>query len=164
MVLVSLALPLYYLYWIFSSWYLPGRALSTIHEKPTLADLAILLVTAFSSVLWHEYGHARAAIKHGLSISSVGAIFLLGLLPVGAYVKLPSDALAGHASHKTLSVVSAGIWHNLVLYSVAALAIQSGIVDRNGRLYGLVGYSDLGQEGVVVQSITEVSIAMQSER
>ena len=152
--------PLAFCIWAVSTIYGDGTHPSTVKQQDrsaTLADVAVLLAAAFSSISWHEYGHARAAIQNGVAVSSVGAIFLLGFIPVGAFIKLPSEVLDTLAAHKRLSVIAAGIWHNLVLLSVAHAAVSSGAANRNSRLFSLAGYRDLGQEGVVVQSVKQVS-------
>lgn len=145
------SLPILFLSWL--CW--PISALE--HPRPrSLRDLVALIAAAFGSVLFHEWGHARAASRHGMSPDSVGAILLLGVLPLAAYVKLPSDALAQLIGHHRLEVVCAGISHNAALLALAWAVATSGLSSVESPVYGWMGYKDFAHEGVIVQAVSAV--------
>lgn len=147
------ALPAGFIFWLLSQLIAQPQAVSN-HSRAS--GIVALLVAAAASIILHEYGHARAARQHGLQPSSVGTILLLGAVPVGAYVKLENDDLAALPQYQRLSVVCAGVWHNAVLVVIASLVANAGWGTRTSPVFGLLGYQDLAEQGVVVHSVTSV--------
>jgi len=79
------------------------------------------IALAFSAV-FHEMGHALAAVGERKHINGVGA-FVLFVYP-GAFVDLREDTFVNIAPWKQLKIACAGAWHNFVL-SLLALVIAS---------------------------------------
>ncbi|CAG9859213.1 unnamed protein product [Phyllotreta striolata] len=67
----------------------------------------------------HELGHALAAVLDDVNLLEVGA-HVFFVLPV-AYVNLATDKLFAVERKKTLRIICAGIWHNLVLSLIAVI-------------------------------------------
>lgn len=70
----------------------------------------------FCSVV-HEIGHALAAVKEDVHLVSVG-VTVLFVIPV-AYVNISSEKLSSLNAWRTLRILCAGVWHNLVVAAVA---------------------------------------------
>ncbi|CAH1173676.1 unnamed protein product [Phaedon cochleariae] len=65
----------------------------------------------------HELGHAIAAVLEDVNLVDVGAnIFFI--LPI-AYVNISTEKLVSLENKKTLKILCAGIWHNLILAAAA---------------------------------------------
>lgn len=71
----------------------------------------------------HEVGHALAAVKEDVQILNLG-VNMFFILPV-AYVNLNSENLRSIDPWKRLKVLTAGIWHNLLLSLVCYLTYLS---------------------------------------
>ncbi|XP_044755984.1 membrane-bound transcription factor site-2 protease [Coccinella septempunctata] len=71
----------------------------------------------------HEFGHALAAVKEDVQILNLG-VNVFFILPV-AYVNLNSENLRSIDPWKRLKVLTAGIWHNLLLSFVCYLLYLS---------------------------------------
>ena len=89
-----------------------------------------------------------------MTVASYGA-FVFVILP-GAYVSLP--ALDTLAPDRRLRVISAGIWHNAILASLAYALLAGGFVGVSSPLLKLAGFSDWNEEGVIVQRVEEVCL------
>ncbi|KAG8225566.1 hypothetical protein J437_LFUL002083 [Ladona fulva] len=99
-----------------------------------LSDLSYYVTTIVISSIVHEAGHAIAAVrfhtklkihlhlhKEGVPVSGFGMCILV-LLP-SAYVMLNSNQLEALPPHRSLRILTAGVWHNIVLSAVAILAV-----------------------------------------
>lgn len=71
----------------------------------------------------HELGHALAAVKEDVQVLNIG-VTVFYILPV-AYVNLNSENLKSIDPWKRLKILTAGIWHNLLLSFVCYLAYLS---------------------------------------
>ncbi|KAJ1562471.1 Membrane-bound transcription factor site-2 protease [Nowakowskiella sp. JEL0078] len=75
------------------------------------------------SGIFHELGHAIAAVIENVPIQSCG-IFLFVLYP-GAFVDLYAPALALLPPHRKLRIVTAGVWHNVTLGLAAWICLRT---------------------------------------
>ncbi|CAH1114137.1 unnamed protein product [Psylliodes chrysocephalus] len=77
------------------------------------SELGYYSGTLIVASIVHELGHALAAVLDDVNLIEVGAnIFFI--LPV-AYVNLSTEKLFNLEGKKTLRIMCAGIWHNIVL-------------------------------------------------
>ncbi|XP_017775355.1 PREDICTED: membrane-bound transcription factor site-2 protease [Nicrophorus vespilloides] len=83
------------------------------------SELGYYSLSLIICTIVHEFGHALAAVIEDVHIINVG-FNLFFVLPV-AYVNLSSDNLNSLNVWKRLKILTAGIWHNLVLIAVAYL-------------------------------------------
>ncbi|XP_071801549.1 membrane-bound transcription factor site-2 protease-like isoform X2 [Asterias amurensis] len=84
-------------------------------------NLPLRQITYFFSVLlisavWHELGHAIAAVREQVRVNGFG-MFIMAIYP-GAFVDLHSDHLQAISPARQLRIYCAGIWHNLVLVAL----------------------------------------------
>lgn len=111
-----------------------------------LSDFGYYCLTiAFCSII-HEIGHAVASFKEGVHVYGVGLIIFL-IIPV-AFVKINSEELSSLHPKKQLRIFCAGIWHNIVLSSIAYIFLFC-------LPFLLSPFYDLGK-GVFVLSVSEV--------
>ncbi|XP_059474280.1 membrane-bound transcription factor site-2 protease [Neocloeon triangulifer] len=89
----------------------------------------------------HEFGHALAAGREGISILGCKA-HLIVVLPVAA-VEISTQRINSLATWRRLRILCAGVWHNVVL-SLLALMLLYAI--SHSHLYKL-------DQGVVVTSV-----------
>ncbi|XP_020098109.1 membrane-bound transcription factor site-2 protease homolog isoform X2 [Ananas comosus] len=87
----------------------------------SVTDAAVVIVSTFISVAFHEFGHAVASASEGLQIEYI-AIFLAILFP-GALIALNYDQLQTLPPFAALRIYCAGVWHNAVFCAVCALAL-----------------------------------------
>ncbi|KAG0006781.1 Membrane-bound transcription factor site-2 protease [Modicella reniformis] len=99
-----------------------------------LSHLPYYLIALLVSGVFHEAGHAIAAAREKTQLSSAG-IFLYILYP-GAFVDIPSRALAIMSPLQQLRVICAGVWHNIVFFIAAWLFLASGALQLSFRLIG----------------------------
>lgn len=78
------------------------------------------LFTLLISGIFHEYGHALAASREGVSMYGSG-LFLFLIYPA-AFVDLNTEALKRCDAFQRLRIFCAGVWHNCIMM-VAAYAI-----------------------------------------
>lgn len=88
----------------------------------------------------------------------LGLGFVLIFVLPGAYVSLPHASMDLLPTRAKLRVIAAGIWHNLLLWLAIALTARLGLGSLLGGGYVMLGYVDRNDQGVVVQSIQEVSV------
>ncbi|CAD6588292.1 MAG: hypothetical protein CYPHOPRED_004330 [Cyphobasidiales sp. Tagirdzhanova-0007] len=120
-----------------------------------LRDLPVTLAAGLFAITWHEFGHAFSAALYGVPLQGIGIIVIL-LFP-GAYVILPKTTLELLPSQGKISIVLAGVWHNLVLWLLIWSSIQVGIGNMNTRIFGLLGCRDYNERGVIVQLVKDTS-------
>jgi len=82
-----------------------------------LTDFGYYLVTLLIITVLHEFGHAAAARSEGIDIMDYGLMFF-GLVPM-AYVSLPTKDLDVASFKAKLRILTAGVWHNVVLTAMA---------------------------------------------
>lgn len=75
--------------------------------------MAVLVVAA----VFHELGHAWAAISNGVTVNGFG-IFILAVYP-GAFTDIEPITLKRASAFRRLQIFGAGIWHNLLLALLA---------------------------------------------
>lgn len=98
--------------------------------------------------IFHELGHALAAAREDVQLFGVG-ICILFTIPI-AYVHISNEQLVALPLRNQFRVTCAGIWHNIILATVAA-AIFVFSTWLWAPFYSL-GY------GVYVKTILSVSI------
>ncbi|KAK4881765.1 hypothetical protein RN001_005084 [Aquatica leii] len=84
-----------------------------------LSELGYYSVTLIFCSIVHEIGHALAAVKEDVHLVNVGVIVLF-VIPV-AYVNINIEKLTALNPWKTLRILCAGVWHNIVLAFVVFL-------------------------------------------
>ncbi|KAF5296762.1 hypothetical protein FQR65_LT10163 [Abscondita terminalis] len=78
-----------------------------------LSELGFYSVTLIFCSIVHEVGHALAAVKEDVHLVNVGVVVLF-IIPV-AYVNINIEKLSNLNPWKTLRILCAGVWHNIVL-------------------------------------------------
>ncbi|KAF9358905.1 Membrane-bound transcription factor site-2 protease [Mortierella sp. NVP85] len=116
-----------------------------------LSHLPYYLIALLVSGVFHEAGHAIAAARERAQVSSTG-IFLYILYP-GAFVDIPSRALAIMSPLQQLRVICAGVWHNIVLFIAAWIFLSSGALQLS---FTLIGWSQM-TDGLSVIEIASSS-------
>ncbi|XP_050523676.1 membrane-bound transcription factor site-2 protease isoform X2 [Daktulosphaira vitifoliae] len=126
-----------------------------------MSDFGYYVIALMSTTIFHELGHALAAIREDMHVEGVGMILVL-ILPV-AYVHLEDITLL--PSSKQLRVMSAGVWHNvfqgLMAYIILILlpvmmipfySIGSGVIVTNvDQRSGVYGKGGLLENDVITQ-------------
>lgn len=85
------------------------------------SELVYYFVTLVVCGVFHEVGHALAAVTEQVRINGFG-IFLFFLYP-GAFVDLHPDHLTVISPHRQLRIYCAGVWHNMILTAVIFLLL-----------------------------------------
>ncbi|GAA5831999.1 hypothetical protein JCM11251_002780 [Rhodosporidiobolus azoricus] len=107
---------------------------------PSLSSLPLLVLAIAVSQVWHELGHAMAAVSESIPLRSFGLHLIFLVLPtpyVGVSSTAPvasslpltaSDAssVAPLSPQTDLRIASAGVWHNLLMLGGAWLLAQEG--------------------------------------
>ncbi|RWS13729.1 membrane-bound transcription factor site-2 protease-like protein [Dinothrombium tinctorium] len=86
-------------------------------------DLAYYLFSLLLSTSFHEFGHAVAAIKHGVKVHGFG-FYVLFVIPA-AFVELATEQMMSKSSWIRFKIISAGVWHNIALATIAAFLLFS---------------------------------------
>lgn len=116
-----------------------------------LSQIWYYLVAVALAALVHEGGHAVAATVERIPLHSFG--FFVFLMYPGAYVNLDSNALHMLHPFRQLRVICAGAWHNIVLFIVSYLLLNSLPVTMKW------GYTTVGEVagGLVVSKVEQGS-------
>ncbi|KAI7897683.1 peptidase family M50-domain-containing protein [Cokeromyces recurvatus] len=88
---------------------IPGLTLPLDH-------IHYFLLALMMAALFHELGHCLCAGVYGLTIKYFG-LFLHYLYP-GAFISISQADLDTAGSWQKIQIACAGIWHNLILYTV----------------------------------------------
>ena len=112
------------------------------------SEVGYYFVTIIVCGVFHEVGHALAAVTEQVRINGFG-MFLLFIYP-GAFVDLHSDHLTVISPRRQLRIYCAGVWHNVILSATMALFLQA-------IPYLLLPFYAHGQ-GAVVVSIDRDSV------
>nr|XP_037281489.1 membrane-bound transcription factor site-2 protease-like [Rhipicephalus microplus] len=112
-----------------------------------LSDIFYYIATLIVSSVFHEFGHALAAVRENVRIQGCG-FFVLGIFP-GAFVDLPKDQVSVLSPWRQLKIYCAGVWHNIVAALLALLLLF-------GNKYLLVPFY-AENSGVSVISVLEES-------
>ena len=86
-------------------------------------EVSYYFVTIVVCGVFHEVGHALAAVTEQVRINGFG-IFVFFIYP-GAFVDLHSDHLTIVSPRRQLRIYCAGVWHNVILSVTMALFLQS---------------------------------------
>ncbi|XP_065300001.1 membrane-bound transcription factor site-2 protease isoform X1 [Dermacentor albipictus] len=86
-----------------------------------LSDIFYYIATLIVCSIFHEFGHALAAVRENVRIQGCG-LFVLGIFP-GAFVDLPKDQLSVLSPWRQLKIYCAGVWHNIVAALLALLLL-----------------------------------------
>ena len=111
-------------------------------------ELAYYFVTLVVCGVFHEIGHALAAVTEQVRINGFG-VFLFFLYP-GAFVDLHSDHLTVISPRRQLRIYCAGVWHNIILSAITLLLL----VSLPNILYPFY----ITGEGAVAVSLSEGSV------
>lgn len=84
-------------------------------------QIVYYLFTLLVCGVFHELGHAIAAIREEVHVNGFG-IFILALYP-GAFVDLSTEHLQVVSPIRQLRIYCAGVWHNFVIVIFAILAL-----------------------------------------
>lgn len=87
------------------------------------SEITYYSLTLISCSIVHEIGHALAAISENVHLVDVGTNIWF-ILPV-AFVNLSTERFNSLSSEKSLKILCAGIWHNLVQCLLAYILYQS---------------------------------------
>ncbi|XP_063242597.1 membrane-bound transcription factor site-2 protease isoform X2 [Bacillus rossius redtenbacheri] len=106
----------------------PGGRHSSVVLEPMIpgvnlpmSDFSYYSLTLITCSAVHELGHAIAAVREDVHVAGLGVALVL-VFPV-AYVQLSGEQLRALPPRRQLRVTCAGVWHNVVLALVAALAL-----------------------------------------
>lgn len=102
---------------------------------PLTAAIDVIIVLFLSAAI-HETAHAILAYREGYTVNEWGVVLLLGVIPVGAYVKIPFDQLNDGPAMASLRTLGAGVLSNHILFLVTlAAAAIAGIPLMDGAQY-----------------------------
>ncbi|KAJ3204138.1 Membrane-bound transcription factor site-2 protease, partial [Clydaea vesicula] len=103
-----------------------GQMVALIIPGLTLPIYAIgYYISSFLiSGVFHELGHAVAAISENIPIQSAGLFVLGGIYP-GAYVQFDESSINILNPFRKLRIICAGVWHNIVLAVISYLLLWS---------------------------------------
>lgn len=120
---------------------------------PVEATVYLFVALALAATV-HELAHAVAMRRADVEIREMGAILLLGVLPLGAYV-LPDEELdETTAAFDRLRIYSAGVMANLAVVALASVPFVLGVVDPLVQAWGVYfGGITSGMERVAFGSV-----------
>ena len=87
------------------------------------SEVHYYFITIIVCGVFHEVGHALAAVTEQVRINGFG-MFLLFIYP-GAFVDLHSDHLTVISPRRQLRIYCAGVWHNVLLSLTMGLLLQA---------------------------------------
>ncbi|NOZ77173.1 MAG: metalloprotease [Euryarchaeota archaeon] len=139
------------------------QGVSIITAKPVIPGVTIPLwygiIGLVTVLVVHEFSHGIMARSEGISLKSLGAVFL-SVFPVGAFVEPDEEEMKKSSRLARLRVYSAGSFANIILALVAGTAllvyvfyvfdpgaVQVGRVVEGSPAHGVL------QEGMVIESI-----------
>ena len=111
-------------------------------------EVSYYFFTIIACGVFHEVGHALAAITEQVRINGFG-MFILFIYP-GAFVDLHSDHLTVISPRRQLRIYCAGVWHNVILSVTMLFFLQT-------LPYLLLPFYSQGQ-GAVITSIDKDSV------
>lgn len=86
-------------------------------------ELAYYFITLVVCGIFHEVGHALAAVTEQVRINGFG-VFLFLIYP-GAFVDLHPDHLTVISPRRQLRIYCAGVWHNIILSGLVLLLLTT---------------------------------------
>lgn len=111
-----------------------------------LFAIIIVVVSGIIGTIYHEYGHLKAAKKHGITVHTFcigygkpfikhkgkdGVIYGIAPLPFGSYCRLEGNELHSSSTRAYISVLMAGVLRNLI---VGVLLIVIGQIFITGNI------------------------------
>ncbi|RDD45892.1 Membrane-bound transcription factor site-2 protease [Trichoplax sp. H2] len=87
------------------------------------SQLVYVIPAIAISGIFHELGHAIAAIRENVKVNGFG-LFVMLIYP-GAYVDLSSDHLSQISPYRQLKIYCAGAWHNIVLALLCIVLVKN---------------------------------------
>lgn len=84
-------------------------------------EIGYYIITLAVCSIMHELGHALAAAREDVQLFGLG-ILIAFTIPI-AYVHISSEQLSSLPLKNQLRVTCAGIWHNIVLATIAATVL-----------------------------------------
>uniref|UniRef100_A0A914WUB6 Membrane-bound transcription factor site-2 protease n=1 Tax=Plectus sambesii TaxID=2011161 RepID=A0A914WUB6_9BILA len=75
--------------------------------------MPLFLLSLIIAGVFHELGHALAAINENVGVNGFG-VFLLAIYP-GAFTEIESESLGRATLLRKLRIYCGGVWHNIVL-------------------------------------------------
>lgn len=116
---------------------------------PLGAALDVLLVLLVSVTI-HEVGHAILAFREGYDVEEWGVVLLLGVIPIGAYVKIPEEQIEDGPVWSSLRVLAAGVVCNYLLFAGSIIAVIAlGIPIGDGVQYYLQVLPSISDPGAI---------------
>lgn len=104
---------------------------------PIHATFEVIFVIVVSAAV-HEISHALLAFRSDYPVEEWGVVLLLGIIPLGAYVKIPPENIDDGDLWSSLRVLAAGILGNYILFAATIiLAILLNIPLVDGMQYYL---------------------------
>ncbi|CAI2349014.1 unnamed protein product [Caenorhabditis sp. 36 PRJEB53466] len=101
------------------------------------SHIPIFMIVLVVAAVFHELGHAWAAISNGVTVNGFG-IFILAVYP-GAFTDIEPTSLKRSSPFRRLQIFGAGIWHNLLLallamgmFHVAPVLLTPVLAEGNG--------------------------------
>ncbi|KAJ3538091.1 hypothetical protein NMY22_g5314 [Coprinellus aureogranulatus] len=113
-----------------------------------LSDLPFIVISVFASQVIHELGHALAAALDAIPLLSAGASLAI-VLPT-AHVALSTPLFSALPSLPKMRIISAGPFHNLVMWVVLLGLRKSGL----GEVGRWIWWESVS-EGVVVWGVDQ---------
>lgn len=83
-----------------------------------LNEIGYYITTLVTCSIVHELGHALAAAREDVQLFGVGFLIFF-VIPV-AYAQINTEQLFALPPRNQLRIMCAGVWHNIILATVAA--------------------------------------------
>lgn len=108
-------------------------------------SVIIMVVSCVVGIIYHEYGHLKAAKKHNITVKTFcigfgkpvikrkgkdGVTYGVGWLPLGGYCSLNDDELNNSSTRSYISVLLAGVVRNLIIGVLLIVIGQLFIVGK----------------------------------
>ncbi|RHZ61726.1 hypothetical protein Glove_346g35 [Diversispora epigaea] len=90
-----------------------------------MSHFAYYLIALLICGVIHEMGHAIAAAKERIEVKYTG-IFLYIIYP-GAFVEINTHDMKELPCFKQLRILCAGVWHNLIIFLLGYLILNTGL-------------------------------------
>lgn len=84
-------------------------------------EIGYYAITLAICSIVHELGHALAAAREDVQLFGIG-IFIFFTIPI-AYVDMNSEQTVALPLKNQLRIICAGVWHNIILATVAAAVL-----------------------------------------
>ncbi|ESK88688.1 membrane-bound transcription factor site-2 protease-like [Moniliophthora roreri MCA 2997] len=115
------------------------------------SHLPMIIIAVFTCQLFHEFGHALGGALESAPLVSVGASFTV-LFP-SAFVQFSQRYVETLPPQRKARIISAGPWHNLVLWLALFAVGRVGVWVERSMSVGRLLYKDVGDVGCVVVGV-----------